>query len=463
MSFHKNGPNDESSQDDKDELEKDFDVGSSPNYFASPKKGTGVRRLNNLPLIGVAGVMALVVLGVSYTFFKRQTEMHTSQSIDDSPHSMTIAVPPVKPTGIDYVPPSEPLKIATDVSVQPVKTGNQLDDQLSVPDMPSPKMQRFLQKEEQLEDKRLAQWDEAMQGEASVHGFGANLNAQNSTQQISGQQSNSRINGNDLINRYLATTASATGSAATSSPDGFNADSNNSMASENQQDRKQAFLAGTPEAATYLAHQRKAAIAPSQEIKAGWVIPGVLISGIDSDLPGPIVGQVRAAVYDSATGTQCLIPPASRLMGKYSSYITLGQTRVQVVWQRIIYPDGSSLSLENMPGADIGGYAGFHDQVDNHYMRIFGSGLMLSAFSAGIQLSQPQAKNGDVYSSAQIIAGSLGQQMGQLGMQMAQRNMNIQPNIKIRPGYKFNIEVTKDIILPTWEGHSMAGSSGKGC
>lgn len=82
-------------------------------------------------------------------------------------------------------------------------------------------------------------------------------------------------------------------------------------------------------------------------------------------------------------------------------------------------------------------------------------------FSAGIQLSQPQAQNGENYNSSQIIAGALGQQLGQLGMQLAQRNLNIQPTIEIRPGYAFNIVVTKDMILPTWRGHPMADDEGR--
>lgn len=437
-----------------------FDAGSSPDYFASPKKGKGVRRLNNRPLIAIAGVMLLVVIGISYTFVKRQGDMHKTKLIDESLSIVTTAEPPVRPDGIDYVPPAEPLKTSENISVQPIAKNNQLDDQSSIPNMQTEEMQRYFRKTQQLEDKRLAQWDEAMQGDASVRGFAPRENSQsNNTQKVSPQQSNSRISGDDLINRYLAVNGSANAAAG----DMPNSDGSNNMLGENQQDRKRAFLAGTPEAATYLAHQRKAAIAPSQEIKAGWVIPGVMVTGINSDLPGQIIGRVTAAVYDSATGTHCLIPPGSTTVGSYDSMITLGQQRVLVVWRRIIFPDGSSLSLDNMPGADISGYAGLNDQVDNHYMRIFGSALLVSTLSAGIQLSQPQAKNGDIYSSSQIIAGSLGQQMGQVGMQMAQRNMNIQPTIKIRPGYEFNIEVTKDIILPTWEGHPMAGSSGKGC
>ncbi|EEN1859677.1 conjugal transfer protein TrbI, partial [Salmonella enterica subsp. enterica serovar Enteritidis] len=285
---------------------------------------------------------------------------------------------------------------------------------------------------------------------------------------VSGQ---GRVSADELMNRYMAANGLAGGGMGAGGPAGFagggmggmGMGGGNSMAAENQQDRKQAFLANTPEAEVYLARQRKAAVAPSQEVKAGWVIPGVMISGINSDLPGQIIGQVREAVYDSATGTQCLIPPGSRVVGTYDSGVTLGQTRALAVWRRIIYPDGSSISIDNMPGTDMGGYAGFNDKVNNHYARIFGSGLLLSVFSAGIQLSQPQASNGENYSSSQIIAGSLGQQLGQIGMQMAQRNMNIQPTLEIRPGYEFNIMVTKDIILPTWEGHPMAGQSGKGC
>ncbi|MFC7208806.1 TrbI/VirB10 family protein [Comamonas endophytica] len=183
------------------------------------------------------------------------------------------------------------------------------------------------------------------------------------------------------------------------------------------------------------------------------------MSGVNSDLPGQIIGRVAEAVYDSATGSQLLIPPGATLIGTYDSSVTLGQSRALVVWKRIIYPDSSSISLDGMPGADQGGYAGFHDKVNNHYGRLFGHGLLLSLFSAGIQLSQPQAQNGENYSSSQIIAGSLGQQMGQLGMQMAQRNMNIQPTLQIRPGYEFNVMVTKDIILPTWEGHPLSSIS----
>jgi type IV secretion system protein VirB10 len=184
------------------------------------------------------------------------------------------------------------------------------------------------------------------------------------------------------------------------------------------------------------------------EIRAGAVIPGIMISGINSDLPGEIIGQVSESVYDTATGQLLLIPQGSRLVGKYDSRVTYGQGRVLVVWDRLIYPDGSSLDLHSMPGADEAGYAGMEDEVDNHYLRIFGSALVMSVIGAGVQLSQPQATNGENISSSQIIAGSLGQQLGQAGMAVTQKNLGIAPTIQIRPGYLFNIMVVRDILLP---------------
>ena len=105
-----------------------------------------------------------------------------------------------------------------------------------------------------------------------------------------------------------------------------------------------------------------------------------------------------------------------------------------------------------MPGADQGGYAGFRDRVNNHYGKIFGSALMLSLFSAGIQVSQPRNQSIlDNPSYGQTAAGAVGQQLGLAGTQLMQRNLRIQPTLEIRPGYRFNVTVTKDLIIQPWQ------------
>jgi type IV secretion system protein VirB10 len=181
-------------------------------------------------------------------------------------------------------------------------------------------------------------------------------------------------------------------------------------------------------------------------LQAGSIIPAILETGIDSDLPGVIKARVTENVFDTISGNYILIPQGSVLYGAYDSQIAYGQSRVLMVWNRVMFPNGQYIDLDGMPGADLAGLAGLTDQVDNHYIRIFGSAILMSMFSAGMQLSQPQSnsQNGQL-SNQQIIAGALGQNVGQLATQMTQQNLNIQPTINIRPGDLFNVIVTRDI------------------
>lgn len=219
----------------------------------------------------------------------------------------------------------------------------------------------------------------------------------------------------------------------------------------NKQDRKDQFLKAQAQATDpdYSPSRKTAARSPF-EVKAGSFIPAVMISGINSDLPGEIVAQVRENVMDSKTGNHVLIPYGSRLIGLYDAHVAYGQQRVLVAWNRIIFRDGSSFNLRGMPGADMGGYAGFSDEVDNHYSKIFGSSVLLSLISAGVQLSQPNnggSNTNNQPSVSQTVGAALGQQIGQTSMNITQKNLNIQPTLVIRPGYRFNIPVTADMIL----------------
>jgi type IV secretory pathway VirB10-like protein len=129
-------------------------------------------------------------------------------------------------------------------------------------------------------------------------------------------------------------------------------------------------------------------------ITAGSVIPAVLISGINSELPGPILAQVRENVFDTATGRWVLIPQGSKLIGAYKTDAAYGQERVQIGWKRLIFPNASSMDIPEMPGADDAGYAGLSDQVNNHYLKAFGTAALLSVISAGQMVGQMGAFGG---------------------------------------------------------------------
>jgi type IV secretion system protein VirB10 len=174
-----------------------------------------------------------------------------------------------------------------------------------------------------------------------------------------------------------------------------------------------------------------------------------MIAGINSELPGQIIAQVAQAVYDTATGKHLLLPQGSRLVGSYSSSVAYGQSRVLVAWQRIIFPDGKAMDIGSMPGSDSAGYSGFNDQVNNHYVRIFGSALLMSGIVAGISLSQDRASSdsSDRETASSAMSEALGQQLGEVTAQMISKNLNIAPTLEIRPGYRFNVMVTKDLTF----------------
>jgi type IV secretion system protein TrbI len=189
------------------------------------------------------------------------------------------------------------------------------------------------------------------------------------------------------------------------------------------------------------------------ELRAGFVIPAVLVGGINSELPGQVVGQVSENVYDTATGRYLLIPQGARLVGTYSADVAYGQSRVLVSWQRIVFPDGRTLDIGAMPGADAAGYGGFKDQANNHYFRIFGSALLMSGITAGITYSQSRFANTSTNGTTNNVtvsgamAQALGDQLGQVAGQMIQKNMSVAPTLTIRPGYEFNVVVTKDMTF----------------
>ena len=185
-------------------------------------------------------------------------------------------------------------------------------------------------------------------------------------------------------------------------------------------------------------------------LRAGFVIPGLLISGINSELPGQIVAQVSQNVYDTATGRYLLIPQGARLVGAYSSDVAFGQSRVLVAWQRIVFPDGKAMDIGAMPGADGLGYSGLRDRKNSHYLRTFTQALFLSGITAGVTLSQPQPTGDQTgrLSASGALSQALGQELGQTASQLIQKNLSVAPTLVIRPGFRFNVVVMKDLAFP---------------
>ena len=412
-----------------------------PGYFDPPSpKGRGVRSLNRTPIFILGGVVLLVSGALGYTLYQREAAIRAKQALGSrAPTGPATAAgvlanapsgtvtPAARPK-----PPGAPLAAAAGQSAMGgrARSSNLAEQQRSA---------ELAQEEAELERARMQAETAALSAASPVRMAPSGVTTPTVTTAAA-------VPGTPAVPPFLANGGGA---------GGFRAGANGG-GDPNGQNEKAGFLSQPPTASDYLPNTREQAASPF-EIRAGTVIPAVMVGGVDSDLPGQILGQVRENVYDTATGRYLLIPQGAKLIGTYDNRVTYGQSRVLVVWNRIIFPDGSSLDINGMPGADQGGYAGFYDEVNNHYIRIFGSALLLSLFSAGIQLSQPQpnANSNNVYSSQQVIAGAIGQQLGNAGLAFIQRGMNLAPTLKIRPGYLFNVMVTKDIVVPIY--HSSAG------
>jgi type IV secretory pathway VirB10-like protein len=215
----------------------------------------------------------------------------------------------------------------------------------------------------------------------------------------------------------------------------------------NMQDRKLAFLNGPVDRKT-VSTDRLANPASRYVVQAGAVIPAALITGIRSDLPGQVTGQVTENVYDSPTGRYLLIPQGAKLIGLYDSQISFGQDRVLLVWTRLIMPNGRSIVLERQPGADTQGFAGLEDEVDQHWGRLFMAAALSTLLGVGSELG---ATNNDNNIVTALRRGST-DSLNQTGQQIVRRNLNIQPTLTIRPGFPVRVIVNRDLVLAPYQG-----------
>jgi type IV secretion system protein VirB10 len=185
-------------------------------------------------------------------------------------------------------------------------------------------------------------------------------------------------------------------------------------------------------------------------VSAGTVIAASLLTGLDSDLPGLVVAQVSEPVADSATGRTTLIPQGSRLIGRYDSVVAFGQRRALVIWQRIVLPGGASIELDNFTATDAAGYAGVADSVDFHTWRVLGGIGLSTLLGVGTQLTFGTSEADLV----RALRESAQQNADRAGQRIVERNLDIQPTIRVRPGFPLRVLVHKDIVLAPWRNAS---------
>ncbi len=243
----------------------------------------------------------------------------------------------------------------------------------------------------------------------------------------------------------LAQTSSGSGGAAATT--GIPVPATAGEASrEEAQTRKERFATSRDPDGTLNSRALVEPISPNS-LLAGSVVAASLITGLNSDVPGMVTAQVTQNVFDTVTGQILLVPQGARLIGKYDSVVAFGQKRALVIWQRLILPNGSSIQLDNMPATDPSGYAGLADKVDFHTWQLLKGVAIATMLGGGSELTITGEND-----LVQAIRQSAQSNVARAGDQITQRNLDIQPTIKIRPGAPVRVLVTRDLILAPWRG-----------
>ena len=175
--------------------------------------------------------------------------------------------------------------------------------------------------------------------------------------------------------------------------------------------------------------------APPFTLLPGTVVPAVLVTGINSELPGDVVAQVERDVFDSATLRHVLIPRGTRLVGSYDDQIAYGQNRALVAWTTMVFPDGRTVALPGLPGVDLRGASGLQDRVDRHVDRVFGVAVALAAVGTGLALATPESDGVDL-SPQTVASAQVAIELSRVATQVLRRELDVQPTVTVRPGYR---------------------------
>ena len=439
-----------------------------------PKRGPGVRRLNRVPVWIAAGGVCGVIAAVGYTY-KARLDASVAQQREQESSRGEGAIPAV----LNGAPKGNDVRLTANRMPNPFKGGTQDDAQASSQRVQSDQQsaahqppedaaeqarkqawQTYYQQLAALQQQRQQEALSAMKADTAPNGPGGQQQAPSATpgpdQQATEAQGVAPPSRAQVASTQFGMAPQLGGLGIgggypilpPAGPDPAGAR------------EKQAFTGQTGNLGQNdtLAATVRDPISPYL-VTAGDVIPCVAQGGEDSDTPGQFVGRVSRNVYDSATGRFLLIPQNSKVIGSYDNIVTTGQSRIPTVITRIIFPDSSSIPLGAMPAADQGGFAGLHDQVDRHLWEKFGNAAILAIGSAGIQISQGNGQSAGGYNSQQIGAAAIGQQFGELGQEFARSGLSIPNTLRVRPGYSFVVQVTKDMVLRPYVDRRTAGAA----
>jgi type IV secretory pathway VirB10-like protein len=182
------------------------------------------------------------------------------------------------------------------------------------------------------------------------------------------------------------------------------------------------------------------------ELKAGSVIPAALLTAIDTEREGRVIASVTENVFDTVTGSYLLIPQGSRLLGRFDGDQTYGERRAFLVWERLLFPDGRSITLAREPGVDGTGAGGVAGRVDRRIPQ-----LLTATLFAGAITTLGEAARRDGNNKETSLLGDAGDaaalEAARVGGRLVDRELEVKPTIRVRQGTRVQVLLTRDLIL----------------
>jgi len=220
-------------------------------------------------------------------------------------------------------------------------------------------------------------------------------------------------------------------------------------ASQNNQQNKQSFL----ESSNNSRAASNGYYLGDNALWTGTIIPGILLTAVNTDLPGNVLARVTQNIYDSQTGRKLLIPQGTILIARYNSSVSYAQNRVQIVWDTIIRPDGFQLDLEGANGVDRAGMSGIGAAYDENWFEYLKAAGIITLFSIANSKMTETAAEYATEETASNIAASNAEVVNQLGGNIISRALNIQPTLTVDNGTLINIMLNKTLYLPSAGGN----------
>ncbi|KAI3602985.1 Conjugative transfer protein TrbI (plasmid) [Cupriavidus necator H850] len=187
---------------------------------------------------------------------------------------------------------------------------------------------------------------------------------------------------------------------------------------------------------------------PKCTVSRGFVIPATFVGGLNSDKPGEFRATVSHDVYDTVTGQCKVIPAGSTLVGTYNADIAVGQERILAAFVRMQLPNGKTVPLMGMQGADPNGYSGISGDVNNHFWKIFSGALVIGLLEHAFKDNNTATTVGP--GGLTTYGNAAGQIAAQTASTILSRNQSIRPTITTEPGQKMMVQVKHDIVLEAY-------------